>query len=63
LKVISLFTPLRMPDDVLEIGDLAVHDEEGYPEPEGASRVLPGYSEAPPVPTGTIAVAGAGGGG
>ncbi len=61
LKVISLFTPLRMPDDVLEIGDFAVHDEEGYPEPEGASRVLSGYSEAPPVPTGTRAVAGAGG--
>ena len=29
-----------------EVGDLAVHDEEGYPEPEGATRVLPGYGEA-----------------
>jgi Amt family ammonium transporter len=49
LKVISLFTPLRMPDDVLEIGDLAVHDEEGYPDSEGATRVLPGYVESVPV--------------
>jgi Amt family ammonium transporter len=63
LKVISLFTPLRMPDDVLEIGDLAAHDEEGYPEPEGASRVLPGYGEARPVPAGAPRTATAGGGG
>jgi Amt family ammonium transporter len=47
LKVISLFTPLRMTDEELEVGDLAVHDEEGYPEAEGVSRILPGYSEAP----------------
>ncbi len=39
LKVISLFTPLRMPDDQLEIGDLAVHDEEAYPSDEGARRL------------------------
>jgi Amt family ammonium transporter len=52
LKVISLFTPLRMTDEELEIGDLAVHDEEGYPDTEGVSRVLPGYGEvAPIVPT------------
>ncbi len=65
LKVISFFTPLRMPDDVLEVGDLAVHDEEAYPEPEGATRVLPGYGEAMPVPAGApkTAVAGTGGGG
>jgi Amt family ammonium transporter len=44
LKVISFFTPLRMPDDELEIGDLAVHDEEAYPSDEGAERVLAGSS-------------------
>ena len=32
LKVISLFTSLRMSDEDLEIGDLAIHGEEAYPE-------------------------------
>jgi Amt family ammonium transporter len=57
---------LRMDDDILEVGDLAVHDEEAYPESEGATRVLPGYGEAMPVPAGAAprpAVAGTGGGG
>jgi Amt family ammonium transporter len=35
LKVISLFTPLRMPDAELELGDLAAHGEEAYPLEEG----------------------------
>ena len=39
LRVIKLFTPLRMPDDELEVGDLAVHDEEAYPADEGYTRV------------------------
>lgn len=39
LKVISLFTPLRMPEDMLVIGDLAAHDEEAYPSDEGFERV------------------------
>ncbi|MGH9107297.1 MAG: ammonium transporter [Acidimicrobiales bacterium] len=67
LKVISFFTPLRMPDAQLEVGDLAVHGEEGYPSDdgaypsddggypsgEGASRVLPSSAEdSPPVPLG-----------
>ena len=39
LKVIRIFTPLRMPDDELEVGDLAVHDEEAYPADEGYTRV------------------------
>jgi ammonium transporter, Amt family len=39
LKVISLFTPLRMSDDDLEIGDLAIHGEEAYPSDEGFARV------------------------
>jgi Amt family ammonium transporter len=41
LKVISLFTPLRMPDEQLEVGDLAAHDEEAYPPDEGYTRVDP----------------------
>ncbi|BEP11835.1 ammonium transporter [Acidothermaceae bacterium B102] len=35
LKVISIFTPLRMSDDMLEIGDLAIHGEEAYPSDDG----------------------------
>jgi Amt family ammonium transporter len=54
LKVISIFTPLRMSDDELEVGDLAVHDEEAYPPDEGYSRVEPGAlvgaSAATPAP-------------
>ena len=42
LKVISLFTPLRMSDEDLEIGDLAIHGEEAYPADDLASRVGPG---------------------
>jgi ammonium transporter, Amt family len=42
LKVIGLFTPLRMSDEELEIGDLAIHGEEAYPEDEGFSRVTTG---------------------
>ena len=32
LKIISLFTSLRMTDEQLEIGDMAVHGEEAYPD-------------------------------
>jgi Amt family ammonium transporter len=34
-----LFRGLRMSDEELEIGDLAVHDEEAYPADEGYTRV------------------------
>ncbi len=34
LKGIGLFVKLRLPDDVLEIGDVAVHGEEAYPSDE-----------------------------
>jgi ammonium transporter, Amt family len=44
LKVIGLFTSLRMSDEELEIGDLAIHGEEAYPEDEGFSRVTAGGS-------------------
>jgi len=32
LKVLSLFMKLRLPDEVLETGDIGVHDEEAYPD-------------------------------
>ena len=36
-----------------EIGDLAVHDEEGYPDTEGASRIDgSGYADATAIPAG-----------
>jgi len=31
LRFLGLFMNLRMPDEVLETGDLAIHDEEAYP--------------------------------
>ncbi|MGH3521751.1 MAG: hypothetical protein ACRDU4_02740 [Mycobacterium sp.] len=31
LRFLGLFMNLRLPDEVLETGDLAVHDEEAYP--------------------------------
>jgi Amt family ammonium transporter len=39
LRIIKWITPLRMPEDELEIGDLAIHDEEAYPPDEGYTRV------------------------
>jgi Amt family ammonium transporter len=55
LKVISLFTPLRMPDDQLEIGDLAIHGEEAYPPDDAFERIGGGrHSEEPtPIPPAT----------
>jgi Amt family ammonium transporter len=51
LKVLGLFMNLRLPDEVLETGDLGVHDEEAYPddtlvtgrrvEPVSATRTAP----------------------
>jgi ammonium transporter, Amt family len=32
LKVLGIFMKLRLPDEVLETGDLGVHDEEAYPD-------------------------------
>ncbi len=38
LKIISIFTPLRMSDEDLEGGDVSVHSEEAYPADEGYTR-------------------------
>ena len=32
LKVLSLFMSLRMPDEILETGDVGAHEEEAYPD-------------------------------
>ena len=64
LTVIKAVMPshsLKYPDEVLEIGDLAAHDEEAYPDDSGASRVLPEYGQASVVPAGA-AVGTTGGG-
>src|ERR1700722_20312431 len=39
LRIIKFFTPLRMPDAELLVGDLAVHGEVAYPEEEPDERV------------------------
>jgi len=46
LKLIGLVIPLRLTPEELETGDLAVHDEEAYPSPTGAERLLPRESYA-----------------
>jgi Amt family ammonium transporter len=46
MKAVMPSHSLRYSDDILEIGDLAVHDEEGYPDDRGVTRILPGYGEA-----------------
>ncbi len=52
LRVLGLFMKLRMPDAMLETGDLAAHGEDVYPSEEGLSRVdassLVGAAAAPP---------------
>jgi Amt family ammonium transporter len=45
LKVISMFTPLRESDAVLELGDLAVHGEEAY-APENIPAISANGSQA-----------------
>jgi ammonium transporter, Amt family len=47
LKIISIFTPLRMSDEMLEIGDLAVHGEEAYPADDGYATAVLTTSGAP----------------
>jgi Amt family ammonium transporter len=41
LKVVGLITPLRLPDETLAVGDVAIHEEEVIP-PERAGRILEG---------------------
>jgi hypothetical protein len=39
LRIIKLFMPLRYDDDILEAGDLAIHDEQVEP-PQDAHRIF-----------------------
>jgi Amt family ammonium transporter len=48
LKFLSLFMNLRMPDEDLEIGDVAVHEEEAYPDDALVHASQPSPAIAPP---------------
>jgi ammonium transporter, Amt family len=52
LKGIGLFMKLRLPDEVLETGDVAVHNEEVYPS-ETLTRVGSGAAAPPAAPSPT----------
>ncbi len=63
LKIVGVFVPLRYTDEELALGDVAVHDEEVYPDERvlervGRSGALTGASQAT-----SIHSAGAAGGG
>jgi Amt family ammonium transporter len=53
LRGIGLFMKLRIPDDQLEIGDIAVHGEEAYPN-EDLISVAAAAEAAPMPPDGQI---------
>jgi ammonium transporter, Amt family len=56
LKMIMPSHSLKYEDSILEVGDLAIHDEEGYPDTEGVTRIEPGhYGEDTPISTGAPA--------
>jgi ammonium transporter, Amt family len=47
LRGLGLFMKLRLPDEVLETGDVAIHNEEVYPS-EALTRVGAGAAAQPP---------------
>ncbi len=51
LRGIGLFVKLRLPDDVLETGDLGVHDEEAYPDEPVVGLATAGAAAAVGAPT------------
>ncbi|WP_034087716.1 ammonium transporter [Streptacidiphilus albus] len=51
LKFLGLFMKLRLPDDVLELGDVEIHDEEAYPSEDGLVAV----GAAPSAPSSSTA--------
>jgi Amt family ammonium transporter len=59
-----VFRGLRMPDDQLLVGDVAIHDEEAYPADEGYTRIteLAGVGAGPSTPSRTNAPETVGGG-
>ena len=46
LRILGLFMKLRAPDEALEVGDVAVHDEEAYPD----ETLVTGRPSAPVIP-------------
>ena len=54
LKLVGLFVPLRMSDEDLEIGDLAVHGHEVYPS-DIPSLGFPSGAPANPAPASSTA--------
>jgi len=54
LSVIRIFVKLRLPDEVLEVGDVAIHEEEAYPS-EQLLAVGAGASVGASAPTGDVA--------
>jgi Amt family ammonium transporter len=50
LKGIGLFVKLRIPDEDLEVGDIAVHGEEAYPSEDLVSVGSSMADEASPAP-------------
>ena len=56
LRILGLFMKLRAPDEVLELGDVAVHQEEAYPdETIVAGRLDRTFADAEPTPRGAPA--------
>jgi len=49
LDGLGLFMKLRLPDEVLELGDVAIHNDEVYPS-ETLTRVGSGITAPPPAP-------------
>jgi Amt family ammonium transporter len=54
LRFLGLFMKLRMPDEVLEIGDVAVHGEEAYPSDELVSVGAASATDEAPPPDGKV---------
>ena len=50
LKLVGLFVPLRMTDEEMEMGDLAVHGHEVYPSDIPSLGFPSGIPAAPPTP-------------
>ena len=55
LKLIGLVVPLRMSDEEMEMGDLAVHGHEVYPSDIPSLGYPSGLPQAPPAALGGVA--------
>ena len=62
LKLVGVFVPLRMSEEDMEMGDLAVHGHEVYPSdipslafPSGLPAHVVAATQSPPLDTGSVA--------